>query len=185
MLLTERFTDVPIYFDGMAKKITEIYLSQSVANEDRLRKAFEKVMCVEHNGQRKQVLEKQCIVVTTSGMLDGGPVLFYLPQIAHDSMSSVLLTGYQAEETNGRRLLEEGFIMADNQRVDVKCFVKKYDLSAHAGCDQLFALAKHVGPKYVILNHGEPGPMMALKERIEKELGITVFAPEINEVISL
>src|SRR2546430_13041284 len=45
------------------------------------------------------------VIVTTSGMLDGGPVLRYLEVIREDPRSAVLLTGYQVEGTNGRRLV--------------------------------------------------------------------------------
>src|SRR5437879_11385147 len=72
------------------------------------------------------------VIVTTSGMLDGGPVLRYLEKIREDPRSAVLLTGYQVEGTNGRRLVEEGVIDLYGVTVDIKCEWQKFDFSAHA-----------------------------------------------------
>lgn len=178
IMLTEKY-DVPIYLDGMAKKITDHYLKREdfVKNEERLRSAFNKVRAIHHPTERDGALKGGHIIVTTSGMLDGGPVLHYLPKIAEDVNSSVLMTGYQAEETNGRKLLNEGYISADGKDIDVKCFVKNHDFSAHASSEQLVQIAKAVNPKLVVLVHGDDEQQMALRKELENE-GFVVTIPE-------
>src|SRR5436309_14802495 len=80
------------------------------------------------------------VIVTTSGMLDVGPVRRYLEVVREDPRSPVLLTGYQVEGTNGRRLVEVGVIDVHGVTVDIKCDCQKFVLSAHAGDDELIRL---------------------------------------------
>ena len=47
------------------------------------------------------------VIVTTSGMLEGGPAIWYLNRLRMDRRNSVFITGYQAEGTGGRMLLEK------------------------------------------------------------------------------
>lgn len=184
IMLTEKY-DVPIYFDGMAKKITEHYLKRSdfVKNYDRLKAALMRVKTIAHPSDREQAIGPGHIIITTSGMLDGGPVLYYLPKIAHDPKSSVLMTGYQAEETNGRRLLKDGFVTVDGADLDVKCFVRNHDFSAHAGSDQLLEIVKAVNPKLVVLVHGDNEQLIALRKEVEN-IGFTVATPELGGEIT-
>src|SRR2546428_623312 len=101
------------------------------------------------------------VIVTTSGMLDGGPVLRYLEVIREDPRSAVLLTGYQVEGTNGRRLVEEGVIDLYGVTVDIKCEWQKFDFSAHAGHDDLIRFIEGCDPQRVVLMHGENRQILA------------------------
>jgi len=113
------------------------------------------------------------VIVTTSGMLDGGPVLRYLEAIREDPRSAVLLTGYQVEGTNGRRLIDEGVIDLYGVTVDIKCEWQKFDFSAHAGHDDLLRFIEGCDPQRVVLMHGENRQILA--DAIE---GREVLLPE-------
>jgi putative mRNA 3-end processing factor len=171
MRLHERgLTKYPVFFDGMSKKIAAQFLKHPtlIKNCPLLRDALHHTRIVEKQKDREEAMRKQSIIITTAGMLDGGPVLYYLPKVAHDPRSAVLLTGYQAEKTNGQRLMKEKYIIADGEDVQVKCYVEKFDFSGHAGKDQLHEIINKVKPKHVILNHGDPAKIEAFKKYVEE-----------------
>jgi len=93
--------------------------------------------------------------VTTSGMLDGGPVIRYLEAVRDDPRSAILLTGYQVEGSNGRRLMDEGVIELAGADVKVRCEWQKFDFSAHAGHDDLVRFIEGCDPQRVVLMHGD------------------------------
>ncbi|MGB9637090.1 MAG: MBL fold metallo-hydrolase RNA specificity domain-containing protein, partial [Thermoplasmata archaeon] len=95
------------------------------------------------------------VILTTSGMLDGGPVLEYLSLIKNRENCGILLTGYQVEGTNGRKLLKEGRVNIAGVDVEVKSPVYFFDFSAHAGHDELVKFVEMCDPEKVILMHGE------------------------------
>jgi len=88
-------------------------------------------------------------------------VLRYLEVIREDPRSAVLLTGYQVEGTNGRRLVEEGVIDLYGVTVDIKCEWQKFDFSAHAGHDDLIRFIEACDPQRVVLMHGENRQILA------------------------
>jgi putative mRNA 3-end processing factor len=122
------------------------------------------------------------IIVTTSGMLDGGPVLTYLDNIRDDPKSAVLLTGYQVEGSNGRKLLETGMMDFAGVTERVECEVLKYDFSAHAGHDDLLAFAKACSPEKVVLMHGDHRELLAEDLRMA---GFEVLLPRNGEKFAL
>ena len=95
------------------------------------------------------------MIVTTGGMLDGGPVLFYIGELYRDANSSILLTGFQVDGSNGRQLLDEGTITVDGTTIRPSCEVLKFDFSAHAGHSDLVRLAQESRAKTVVLMHGD------------------------------
>ena len=88
-------------------------------------------------------------------MLDGGPVLRYLNQLRNDPKSAVLLVGYQAEDTNGRMLMEQSCVKIDGEIVKIECELQKYDFSAHADHSQIVDFVKACDPENVIIMHSE------------------------------
>lgn len=145
------------YLDGMARKVNEIYLAAPEYLDDarRFRRALEGVHVVEHPGDRKKALREGQVIVTTGGMLDGGPVLYYIGELYQDTKSSILLTGFQVDGSNGRQLLDEGTLTIDETTIHPSCEVLKFDFSAHAGHSDLVRLAKESRAKTVILMHGD------------------------------
>jgi metallo-beta-lactamase family protein len=129
------------------------------------------------------------IVISSSGMATGGRVLHHLFRALPDPKNSVLLAGYQAEGTRGRKL-KDGVqvVRIHGQDVPVRAQVESVDsMSAHADAGEIM---RWLGgftkpPALTCLVHGEPGPMDALKARIEKELHWKVKTPEWGEKIEL
>ncbi len=145
------------YLDGMARQVNEIYEAapEYLADARRFRRAMEGVHVVEHPGDRRKALREAEVIVTTGGMLDGGPVLYYIGELYRDPKSSIYLTGFQVEGSNGRRLLDEGSLVIDETVLHPACEVVKFDFSAHAGHSDLVRVAKESRAETVVLMHGD------------------------------
>ncbi|MBA5942561.1 MAG: MBL fold metallo-hydrolase [Methanophagales archaeon] len=147
------------YVDGMGLSVFSIFKNHpsSVKDVDALKNAFNNAQFVNAK-RRKKAISEPSVIVTTSGMLNGGPVLYYLKRIHEDPKSKVLLTGYQLEGTNGRRLIDEGYVEAEGEIVKVNASVEYFDFSAHAGDSELKEIVSRFcrnGTEVVFMVHGD------------------------------
>ncbi len=163
------------WLDGMGKKVNKIYLRypEFLRSAKRLRNAASRTHEVRTSQGRARALKGDAIL-TTSGMLDGGPVLNYVDAVRDDPKSAILLTGYQVEGSNGRKLLETGTMDFQGVTERVNCEVLKFDFSAHAGHDELMAFAKGCEPEKIVLMHGDQRELLAGDLRSE---GFEVLLP--------
>ncbi|MBW3015292.1 MBL fold metallo-hydrolase [Candidatus Woesearchaeota archaeon] len=184
LLLQELKTKVPIYLDGMAIRVTRNFLNfkKFIKDPELLRKAFSKVKIVHGNRERRKVIHQQAIIVTTSGMLTGGPAMEYLKHFSNRRENSILLTGYQAEATNGRMLLESGKVIVDGFEYRMKCNYEQFDFSAHIGLKELQKTIKKVNPQTLILNHGDPPSIENMKQWGVQQ-GFKTIAPNLLQTI--
>ena len=145
------------YLDGMARTVNQIYESAPpyLANHSKFRRAMEGVHVIGHPSERRKALRDAEVIVTTGGMLDGGPVLYYIGELYADANSAIFLTGYQVDGSNGRRLLEEGTLDVDGTVIRPVCEVMKFDFSAHASHSELVKLARATHARTVVLMHGD------------------------------
>ncbi len=179
-----------MWVDGMGKAISRMYLDRPeyVRNEKALKAAKRRFNEVRTPADRQRARREAQVIVTTGGMLDGGPVLSYLDDVKNDSKSAVLLSGYQVDGSNGKRLMGEGIINVQPSKeelphpVKIKCEVKKYDLSAHADQGELLAFIKACKPQRVIIMHSDDREPMAAAIRQE---GIKVLLPKAEEEVEL
>ncbi|MCL4340719.1 MAG: MBL fold metallo-hydrolase [Candidatus Thermoplasmatota archaeon] len=160
MIVAEMGLNVSV--DGMGNLITGIYLDLPgfLKSRNAFRKSVGRVHQVRGRRMRESVLDNSDVIITTSGMLDGGPALSYIDQLATDPKSAIFLSGYQVEGTNGRSLLETGIINIAGAPVKPEMQLEFFDLSAHAGHDDLVKFVKEVDPQTVILCHGEDRPKL-------------------------
>ncbi|KYK26070.1 hypothetical protein AYK26_01330 [Euryarchaeota archaeon SM23-78] len=189
IMLAERRFKAPIYFDGMCKKITQRILTTPdpyVNNREILDKMFNhKAIHIGSEKHRHHALSQQGIYVTTSGMMQGGPVMSYLRELWHEPKHAILLMGYQCKRTNGRHLIEDDYVYLDGWRTYVKCDIEKYDFSGHAGKEDLKEMIKRINPKKLVIQHGDPDAVEELRSWAEKENKYIVYAPEIGEEIEV
>lgn len=151
-----------VWMDGMARTVAGIFMQhpQYLNNFGAYQRAMGGVKMVRNHRGRSTALDEADVIITTGGMLDGGPILFYLDAIRNDPKCGVALTGYQVEGTNGRKLFDEGMIDFDTREPGksihrVHCEVRKFDFSAHAGHKDLVDFAKKTGAKDIVLFHGD------------------------------
>ena len=188
VMLSKRDWPVPVYMDGMAKKVTRAILdgqSPYVMNKERLSRMFGKVQFVASEEHRTQAAESKGIFVTTSGMLQGGPAIHYLEHMWSDKLSAVLLTGYQVKGTNGWMLDTERMAYIGGYRTHVQCEVQRYDFSGHLGCEDIKRAILAVKPRVLIFNHGNRESISALQEWARHALQCEVYAPEIGDEITI
>ncbi|UCE44665.1 MAG: MBL fold metallo-hydrolase [Methanobacteriota archaeon] len=171
------------WLDGMGRKVSKIYSSmpEFLLSGKSFRQAANRAKVVRSAHGRTRAARSD-IVVTTSGMLDGGPVIDYIDQLKEDPKSAILLTGYQVEGSNGRMLLDQGVIDVKGATIKVNCDVKIFDFSAHAGHDQLLDFAKGCSPERIVLCHGDQRELLA--DDLRKE-GFEVLLPRNGEKFGL
>ena len=169
-----------VWVDGMGIKISEIMLRHKdyIRSPEKLKKALKEMNIVYSNKGKKMAL-KAGVVLTTSGMMNGGPVLWYIDKIKDDPKSAVFITGYQVEGTNGRMLLENKEIELYGVKTKVDCQVKFFDFSAHAGHSQLVKFIKDCSPENVVIFHSDN------PEALIKEIDANIFIPQNGDIIKI
>ena len=182
VLLALERSGANVWVDGMSNTVTKIMLRypQYLRAPNKLRKLFNNVNKVQSPEARERAF-KGSVVITTSGMMDGGPVLRYMNRIKNDPKSAVLLTGYQVEGTNGRKLLDTGLLELEGKPTKLDCEVAFFDLSAHCGHTELKDFIRGCEPTDVVLCHGDN--RQALKDELKEEF--TVHLPKVNETLEL
>jgi len=185
LLILERNNLSNIYIDGMAQKASDIilYHKNNIRDYKALKNILKKIKFVRTKKQREKILRKGGIVVTTSGMLNGGPILYYLKKAKDRRNACLLFTGFQVENTPGEKLLKTRIFENEVEKFKVNLEIKKFDFSAHAGRSELFNLIKKINPKKVICVHGEHTRKFAIE--IENELRIEAIAPRIDDKVEV
>ncbi|MFU1779977.1 MBL fold metallo-hydrolase [Haloarcula japonica] len=185
MLLVCEAHDIPCYVDGMGKQVTEMLgqYPEFVRDADALQRAKSHARFVTgKDGQRKRITDQKAAIVTTSGMLSGGPAMTYIPEIRGNPMNKITMTGYQVEGTPGRDLLETGSAEIDGRIMPVSARVEQYDFSAHADRDGLLAYLDSYRGSPVLVNHGDRCEAFGATLR---EDGYDATAPELGATVAL
>ncbi|HEY8239804.1 MAG TPA: MBL fold metallo-hydrolase, partial [Kiritimatiellia bacterium] len=188
----------PIYIDSpMATAITKVFHeSPEYMDEETeiLRAKFGSFMCLHcvrfvsdvEESKRVTAAPGPGIVIAGSGMCEHGRILHHLKHGITDKRNSVVIVGYQAEHTLGRRLVEQ----VDEVRIFGDLFKRNAEVavlnafSAHADRNELIDYAKRAKPKKIYLVHGEQKPREALAEALRSE-GFDVFLPARGDVAEL
>ena len=198
--------EASVFTEGMiseASSIHEAYpeylareLRQKILETDNNPFDSEYFTNIEHPDAREEPLRdgSPCIILATSGMLEGGPVLEYLKNIAPDKKNKILFVSYQVNGTLGRRVLDgskqvslmgkEGKV----QVVNINCSIEKLDgFSGHSDYNQLISFVHKLRPKLrrVLVNHGERRKSENLSMSIRRMFRVASHYPQIQEAIKL
>ncbi|KAF5412987.1 MAG: hypothetical protein C5S43_00995 [Candidatus Methanocomedens sp.] len=173
------------WVDGMGKEVYKIFKRHPDYLKDPggLDKAFKFASPVDGR-VRRNVLDEPGVVVTTAGMLNGGPALYYLKHLYNDPMSKILLTGYQVEGTNGRMALERGHYEDKGRTIHLIAELELYDFSAHSGDSGLKEMVRNQvdgGCQLVICVHGDRTSEFAAW--INDNLEVKAIAPDVGDQI--
>ncbi|PIN81118.1 hypothetical protein COV13_02180 [Candidatus Woesearchaeota archaeon CG10_big_fil_rev_8_21_14_0_10_32_9] len=189
IMLGKENLNCKIYLDGMAKTITKQIISTSskyVKNKDLLSEIFfNKIEWISSPKRRNDAIRNGGIFITTSGMLQGGPVLEYLKELWHNPKNKLTLMGFQCKRTNGRHLVEEGFVYIDGWKTQVKCAVEKYDFSGHTDSEFIKKMVSTINPKMVFFQHGDEESVDILNQWAKKNIKGKTYAPSLGEIFEI
>lgn len=135
-------------------------------------------------------LRKPAVIISASGMAEAGRILHHLKNNIEDTRNTILIVGFQAPDTLGRRLVEGAKrVKIYGEDYDVNARVEVINgLSGHAGRSELIAWAAHLAapPRQTFLVHGEPDAASALAEALSARLGFrNVHIPHLGERFTL
>ncbi len=187
-ILTSNGFDYPIFMDGMSKQAAEIMMDfpEYLRDFEEFYKAMKQAEWVSSSSQRKKALEHPSVIVSTAGMLSGGPAVNYLFRMRDTPKPAVFFTGYQPPDSPGYELLNTKRLKYEGFDLNYSEFdIRYFDFSAHTDKHGLFKLVKKTSPGLVIIEHGEEEQANAFAERIEEELGITALVPRMGDRISV
>jgi len=196
---------VPVFIEGMISEATAIhtaypeYLAREVRNsilhEGINPFQSEYFTIVEHPSAREEIVEgEQCIIIATSGMLEGGPVIDYFKRLAADKCNTIIFVSYQIEGTMGRRV-QKGLTEAPIINSEGKIEVMKVNLqvesiegfSGHSDRRQLINYMRRVTPKpeRIIVVHGEKSKCLSMANLFQKKYKVETIVPEVLETVKL
>lgn len=193
---------LPIHIDSpMAVNATRIYskhirdlsLDEDLTDDGRNRLFPQNVQFHRSVEASKELsaLEGPRIIISASGMLTGGRVLHHLKRLLPDERNLVLLVGYQAAGTRGRKMLEGAkSVHIHGQDIGVRAeFHCVSGLSAHADRGELLRWVRSAPPdgrpRTIFVTHGEPKATAAFAALLHTELGVRSITPELDETFDL
>ncbi len=197
MLLDRRIPEVPIFVDApLAIKITEVFERypsaynadvQKLLREHQHLFKFRKLQFTGSVEESKKINEvpPPKVVIAGSGMMQGGRILHHARRYLPDSKSILLVIGYQAAGSLGRRLIDgEKSVKVFKEEVVVEAEIRKINgFSAHADNPQLFSLvdANRDTLERVFVVQGEETAALHFMQEILDRLGLQVDAPVLYE----
>jgi putative mRNA 3-end processing factor len=181
--------DVPCYVDGMGVDVmrTLRHHPEYVRDPDALKRAANHAREVKPS-RRDDVLGQGRAIVTTSGMLSGGPAMKYIKDIYDHPGNKICLTGYQVKGTPGRTALDEGRAEIDDTVLPLSAQVEMHDFSAHADGNGLRGYVREAvdaGAERVLAVHGDEHNTTSLAEWAREELGVEAGAPCVGEEVTV
>ena len=197
---------VTVWVDGMISEATAIHSSHpNFLNRDLRRQMLKGGMDnpfnsswfkqVDSREQRDAILldPNPCIVLATSGMMTGGPIVEYFKHWAPEPSATLCFVGYQASGTLGRRL-QKGHaqvpLMDGGQTlmIDIRCNMVTIDgFSGHSDRNQLidYVDALNPTPRKIICHHGDPQTCNAFRQGLREKFRVQTYAPANLETLRL
>ena len=197
--------EITVYLDGMIHEATAIHTAYPEYLNSHLRDLIfhhginpfisEDFVKVDSVSKREEVINdpSPAVILATSGMLNGGPVMEYFRHLAESEKNTIVFVGYQAEGTLGRRV-QKGWkevpFSVDGRRevVKVNMRVETVDgFSGHSDRRQLMGYVKALSskPERILTVHGEESKCVDLASSIYKTYRIETRAPYNLETVRL
>jgi len=205
LMRTKQIPTVPIYLDGMIWEATAIHTAYPEYLNSQLRSQIfqsgvnpflsEVFHRVDSSDKREEITHDPdpCIILATSGMMNGGPVMEYFKAWADNPLHALIFVGYQAEGTLGRKIQREWkeITLTDRGKpltLAIKMDVETIDgFSGHSDRLQLlnFVATLEPRPERIIVCHGEEFKCSDLASSLYKKFGMETRAPMNLETIRL
>jgi KH/beta-lactamase-domain protein len=197
--------EAPVFIEGMISEATAIHTAypeylgrevrHSILHEEVNPFQSDYFTIVEHPSVRQSIIEGEpCIVLATSGMLEGGPVIEYFKNWANDERNSIIFVSYQIEGTMGRRVQKgvNEVTMMDNEgkmaALQVKMQVESIEgFSGHSDRRQLVNYLTHLTPKpeRIFVVHGEKQKTLNFGNFLINKAGVNTVVPTVLETFRL
>lgn len=192
---------LPIYVDSpLTVNVTSVFRQHLDVLDEETRKlfvdqhedpfGFERLRYIRKVEESKALNNHQgpCIIISSSGMVEHGRILHHLRNAIEDHRNTILIVGYQAKNTLGRKLVE-GFkevkIFGEPHPVKIQVRVMNA-FSAHADRSDLLDYASKIkGLKKVILVHGEEEAAEDFKKALESNKFKDVVIPHFGDMLEL
>jgi len=186
-----------LFLDGMARRISEMYFdySEYLRNPREFQKAVNNSTFILNSRlERDRRIAKKTpgVIISPSGMLQGGPARNYAKSIINDPNSAIFSVGYQVENTPGRILLDENrFLLTkeDKKGINADCHVQNFDFSSHAGASGIRnfvdnLIFKESSNKTVLSFHGDTESCTNLAKDLNKK-GYSAISPENGDIFTI
>jgi uncharacterized protein len=200
-----RIPQVPVFLDGMIFEATAIHTAYPEFLNSQLRtQIFQQgdnpflsdiFRRVDSSQMRIGILDSKepCVVLATSGMMSGGPVMEYFKAWAPEEKNGILFVGYQAEGTFGRRLqrgLGEATFMDGSRQQSVPVRLEVATIEGFSGHSDRMQLMNYVAtvdprPARVVLCHGEESKALDLASGLHKRFNLESRVPYNLEAVRL
>ncbi len=201
LMVEKRVPSLPVFIDSpLALRVTRAFVAHpeyfSTAMRHRIEGGediftFPELHFVESVEASRKIKENAGpkIILAGSGMSGGGRVLAHEREYLPDINSTLLIVGYQAAGTMGRRLIEGAkHIEYHKEKIPVRAKVETlYGYSAHRDGESLLEFANKAAQdaEEVFVVHAEPSAALFLCQRIRDYLGVKATAPEEGEMATL
>jgi len=204
LVKTKKIPKIPVYLDGMIWEATAIHTAYPEYLNNKLRaQIFQQgenpllsdiFKRVDSNEMRQEIISdhlESCVVLATSGMMNGGPVMEYFKEWAQDKKNTIAFVGYQAEGTLGKRI-QKGWneipLNVGGNVVNIKMKMKLETcdgFSGHSDRRQLLNFINNMSPRpeRVIFQHGEESKCLDISSTVHKRYNINTEAPYNLETI--
>lgn len=197
LVRTKKIPAIDVYLDGMIWEATAIHTAYPEYLNNRLRAQIfqqgenpllsEIFKRVDSHEMRQKIINdhpKSCVVLATSGMMNGGPVMEYFKEWAPDKKNTIAFVGYQAEGTLGKRIQKgksEIPLNTDGQIENIKMnmSVETCDgFSGHSDRRQLLNYINNMSPRpeRIIFGHGEESKCIDVASAVHKRYNINTTA---------
>ena len=189
---------VPIYYDGLIRQVCRAYTMHEGYVGPWFKKRLMRSQPYQNNikpvssPQSREYLTEggAAIIVSSSGMLTGGPSAYYASRVAAKENAFIAITGYQDEESPGRAVQQVaaaggGRLTLNGSEVDLKCGVGVYGLSAHADTTEITAALTALRPRHTFLVHGSHEARAALTGALERVDCPCVFSPRLGQTFEV
>jgi putative mRNA 3-end processing factor len=180
--------EYPVVLDGMAREASRVIMNyKEFLRDPRLfMNAMHSLDWVESWRDRRRALKSPGVIISTAGMLKGGPAAFYVSKLGKKANNAIFLVSYQIPGTPGKELLEKGICTIDGKVRKIKARYEHFDFSSHCGASQLKeALQKLGGKPKVFVVHGAEKNCELFAGWAKNELGLDAVAPKTGDVFEV
>jgi len=197
--------EAPVFIEGMISEATAIHTAYPEYLGREVRKSIlhdgvnpfqsDYFTIVEHPNVRQEIISgDSCIVMATSGMLEGGPVIEYFKNLAEDERNTIVFVSYQIEGTLGKRvqkgLTDVTMINSEGKMEALKLRLQVESIEGFSGHSDRRQIINYITrlkprPERAIVCHGERSKCLSIANFLQRKCDIQTFVPATMETFRL